>query len=163
MGLILKKDVDVGAFRNKLNQAKGKIEKHRLGDRVLNLALEGYDTAEIAGVLCKEGDGVFSISQPTVSRWINGTGLFETRSKRGTSKKDFEKEVRRIFVEYQKSVLAAVEAMSQKHQEALIRTVKKISWKRGLSEILDSLEVKSDERKKKKLSIAKEKRRNLNI
>jgi len=147
MGLILKKDADVEAFRNKLNQAKGKIEKFGLGGRVIDLALQGKDTKEIAGVLNVESKGTYTISQPTVLRWINHTGLFERRAKRGSSRKDTAKELRRVFMEYQKEVITVIDQVNKKYQAALIRTVKKISWKKGLSEVLKELEVRSDRRK----------------
>lgn len=46
----------------------GKIEKHKLGPRILSLLTEeGKGSKEIAAILTEEG---FKLSQPTVSRWI---------------------------------------------------------------------------------------------
>ena len=50
-----------------------KIEKYRLEDRTLVLDAEGKTTLEIAEVLTKELEGLATISQPTVSRWLKKT------------------------------------------------------------------------------------------
>jgi len=51
-----------------MGQKTDKITKHNLGPRILHLLTEeGKNSVEIAKILTGEG---FSISQPTVSRWI---------------------------------------------------------------------------------------------
>lgn len=49
-----------------------KIEKLGLTDRVLALTSQGKTTYEIAAILTQEATGAYSISQPTVARWLKG-------------------------------------------------------------------------------------------
>ena len=50
--------------------AVNKIEKYNLQNRVLALSGEGNTTHQIAAILTEEAEGRYSISQPTVSRWL---------------------------------------------------------------------------------------------
>lgn len=50
--------------------AINKIEKYELGERCLELSVQGKTTTEIAEILTKEIEGKGRISQPTVSRWL---------------------------------------------------------------------------------------------
>lgn len=52
--------------------ALNKIDKFQLGDRILALCGDGLTDEEIAKVLNHEGAGHYTLSRPTVSRWLQG-------------------------------------------------------------------------------------------
>lgn len=52
--------------------AINKIERHGVAPRVLALSGEGKTTHEISQILNEEAAGEYTISQPTVSRWLKG-------------------------------------------------------------------------------------------
>jgi hypothetical protein len=122
MALVLKKGADVEGFKKRRPFKPGKIDDYGLGNRVLDLALSGEKTADIARIVTKEAQGVYEISPSTVVRWIEETSLFERRAKRGTRKPDILKEVRRLFVDYRGELMKEIEQLQEKHQ----RTVGKL-------------------------------------
>lgn len=50
--------------------AINKIEKFNLSDRVLALSGKGKTTHEISQIITEEAQGKYSVSQPTISRWL---------------------------------------------------------------------------------------------
>ena len=50
--------------------AQNKIEKFKLGSRIQTLCTEGLIDEEIAGILNEEAEGQYTVSRPTVSRWL---------------------------------------------------------------------------------------------
>lgn len=125
MSLILKKGADVEGFKKRRPFKPGKIDNYGLGNRVLDLALSGEKTADIARIVTKEAQGVYEISPSTVVRWLEETGLFERRAKRGTRKPDILKETRRLFADYRGELMKEIEQLNEKHQGRISRLVSK--------------------------------------
>jgi hypothetical protein len=147
MGFVLRKDADLEGFRRRISRRPvNKIEEHGLGDRVLDLVVAGKGTAEIAALLTEEARGAFRISQPTVSRWLEDTRLFETRASAERMRQAVIRQVKQLFSEYQREVIAAVKEANQKHQTALLKAIGKLSRRRELSEIIEVLEAGSERR-----------------
>lgn len=49
-----------------------KIDKFQLGDRILALCGDGLTDEEISNTLNQEAEGNYTVSRPTVSRWLQG-------------------------------------------------------------------------------------------
>ena len=75
--------------------AINKIDKYELGDRVLALSGEGKTTSQIAEIITTELSGRETISQPTVSRWLQKV------------RKDRSDQTKQIFHDHIKVVLPA--------------------------------------------------------
>ena len=122
MALVLKKGADVEGFKKRRPFKPGKVDDYGLANRVLDLALTGERTADIAHIVTKEAQGVYEISPSTVVRWLEETNLFERRAKRGSRKPDILKDVRRLLVECRNGLMKEIEQINEKHQ----RTVGKL-------------------------------------
>jgi len=49
-----------------------KIDKFQLGDRILALCGDGLTDEEISKILNQEAVGAYTVSRPTISRWLQG-------------------------------------------------------------------------------------------
>lgn len=72
-----------------------KIERYNLVDRILALSGQGKNTYEIATILIEEAEGKYSISQPTVARFLKGV------------RKDRSEQTRQIVQDYIKATVPA--------------------------------------------------------
>ncbi len=72
-----------------------KVERFNLVERILALSGQGKNTYEIATILTKEADGKYSISQPTVARFLKGV------------RKDRSEQTRQIVQDYIKATVPA--------------------------------------------------------
>lgn len=68
-----------------------------------------------------------------------GTRLFETRASRERKRRAVVRQVKRVFTDYHREVIAAIEEANKKHQAAALKAIGKLSRRRELSEILEAL------------------------
>ena len=71
MGLILREGADVDAFKRVVLSKTNRINKCQLGCDILDFALQGKNSQEIAEALKADGmGGLHPVSSSTVSRWL---------------------------------------------------------------------------------------------
>lgn len=70
-----------------------KIEKFQIGDRILALCGDGLTDEEIAKIVNQEADGAYTISRPTVSRWLQGV----RRARAQKTKKVYDEHIEAVL------------------------------------------------------------------
>lgn len=145
MGLIVRDGVDIEAFKSVVLSNKARINRCNLGPEILNLAIAGLNSLEIAEALKAEGrGGLQPVSPSTISRWLRATNLFRGRVRPGEKREETVKNVKGLLATYEGEIVAEVEKIGKKYLleiPKVIRRARKVgflsdmTWKEGRSDL----------------------------
>jgi len=149
MGLIIRKGVDIEGFKRIVLSHRTRINKCRIGPEILDLALKGKNSAEIAEVLKAKGrGGLHPVSSSTISRWLRATSLFRSRARPGWAEnEETTLTLKELLAAYEVEVVAGLEKIGTRFLSEIPRVIRRIRRKGPLGDMA-LREGRSDRRKR---------------
>ena len=127
MGLIIRKGVDIEGFKRIVLSHKTRINKCRIGPEIINLAIAGKNSLEIAEALKGKGmGGLHPVSASTISRWLRATGLFRGRARSGAEMAEATLSSKKLLAIYEVEVIAGVEKIGARFLSEIPKVVRRV-------------------------------------